>query len=69
MEVERRKIWEMFDRNYCPRCGKITSMTKLNSCLQGIAHKRCHVCQTRLSANFIEDESDLVEVPDDFIIQ
>jgi len=68
MEITRRQITAMFERNYCPRCGKVTEMDRTSTGLPRIQCKKCLTCNGYYYCNFLEDEDDILQCPDDFVI-
>jgi len=67
MKVIRKKLNDLFEQNWCPRCGKITPMQGI-AYLPGILRKQCKICKGSIVANFLDSESDMITIPDDLII-
>jgi hypothetical protein len=65
--VTRKKTWEMFEKNWCPVCGKVTEMQPMQTNLPGIMAQKCPA-EHFFQANFLEDENDTIALPNNFIL-
>ena len=68
MEISRQKTFDMFEINYCPKCGKIVEMKMIPTGMPGIQCKQCKQCDGYYTCNFLEDEDDMLQCPNDFIV-
>ena len=68
MKVTRQQIFAMFDKNYCPQCGKVVAMKVIYTGLPGIQRKQSKQCKGYNTCNFLESEADDIECPDHFIL-
>lgn len=69
MKIKRGLTWKMFDDKWCMVCGKVTDMFPINTSLPCIFERGCPECGFYWRQNCLEDEDDLLECPDNFIIQ
>ena len=68
MEVTRKATWDAFDANWCPRCAKTVEMERIHTGLPGICAQKCKACDSHYQANYLEEENDMMTVPDDFVM-
>ena len=68
MEITRKQANNMFDDNYCPRCGCITTMTPIKTGMPGILKKKCLKCKGHFVCNFLESDKDIIPCPDHFLL-
>jgi hypothetical protein len=60
--IKRKQIFDMYDANWCPQCGKVIKMEKTHT--ESIAVCKCTECNGSIQVNFLEDGEDIMEVPD-----
>ena len=65
--VKRETLVNLFIRKWCMACGKVTDMVPIKTGLPGILAQKCP-CGMNYQANFLEDEDELVTIPDHFIL-
>ena len=65
-QYSKLQLFEMFDKNYCPKCGFRGSLTPEASTLPGIHAKNCGACGAHYTCNFLESGDDIIECPDGF---
>lgn len=64
--IKRYEAWKMFDAHWCPNCGKKSEFEYIRTGLPGIQQRRCKVCDHYFGCNFLENDDDILEVPDNF---
>lgn len=68
MNITREAFLSAFGIDWCPHCGRPTTMRRINTGLPGILAQECTECHMNYQANFLEDDAELIEVPDTWVM-
>ncbi len=67
MKITRKETFMAFKMNWCPKCAKVTDMKSIHTGMPGIQASKCP-CGMQYQINLLEDEDDMLEVPDTFVM-
>jgi len=69
MKVTRKETWNAFNENWCPICAMKVEIIPIVTGLPGISAWGCPTCKSQYQANFLEDAEDILEIPDNFVME
>ncbi len=67
MKITRKETFGAFEMKWCPKCAKVTDMKRIFTGMPGIQACKCP-CGNQYQINYLEDEDDILEVPDTFVM-